>query len=233
MSSALILNSLLKTGSTVDATTTGSNQTLTLPTKFLHILTNASLVSISDVGVPSSDSQFFVLTNATGNSITIKNTDSATTDILTGTGADLSLADDASVFFAYDSNATRWRIIGGSGGGGSSTPTLFGSTGSPRSIVAATGIVSGSSHMSTTDSDQIIFVVGNSAGENDVSSNPQVSNGTVVGQKMKIVGTSDTNYVKLETGTGLSLNGDWLSFSGSSIDLFWNGTVWSECARRD
>lgn len=234
MSDSLILDSLLKTGQAVDAATTGSNQTLTAPTKFLHTLTNASLVSISDVTAPASDCQFFVLTNATGNTITLKNTNSVSTDILTGTGADLDLANNASVFFAYDQNADRWRIIGGSGsGGGSSTPTLYGSTGTPRSVVAATGITTGASHMSAVATKQIIFVVGSISGESDISANPQITNGTIVGQEMRIVGTSETDYILLEDGNGLSLNGSWNSFNNRTLDLYWNGTVWSEFSRRD
>lgn len=108
---------------------------------------------------------------------------------------------------------------------------IFGSTGTPRSVVAATGIVSGSSHMSTTAMVQTIFVEGSISGESDVSANPQVENGTVVGQIMHIIGANDANYIKLETGNGLRLNGEWFSYSGAVLSLLWNGTVWTEIGR--
>jgi len=47
------------------------------------------------------------------------------------------------------------------------------------------------------------------------------------------VGTSDANYILLEDGNGLSLNGPWYSYNNDTLDLYWNGTVWSEFSRRD
>lgn len=112
---------------TVDSSTTGSNASLT-PIKFNHKVTNASLTSIRDFLSPSS-SQFFVLTNDTGAAITIVNDNAASTRIQTGTGADLNLANGASLFVAYDTDDSLWRVVGGSGsGGGTFTLNAIGSS---------------------------------------------------------------------------------------------------------
>ncbi|MFM6929055.1 MAG: hypothetical protein ACKOX6_11365, partial [Bdellovibrio sp.] len=125
-----------------------------------------------------------------------------------------------------------WDVAAGGSGGGSSAPTLFGSVGSPRSIVAATGITSGASHMSTTALVQEIFVVGSVANaECDISATPQITAGTIVGQEMNIYGTSDTAPVVLDDGTGLKLNGTCKLYAGSMICLKWDGSVWRERSR--
>lgn len=212
----------------VDASTTGSGQSVASTNSILKV-TNASLTSINNISSPT-DGKLLVLINGTGNFITLTNNSGGTAAnrIITGTGADITVLNSASVFLVYDSAASRWQVVGGSGGG---APQLYGSTGSPRSIVAATGIVSASSHMSTVAAEQIVFVVGSISGESDVSANPQIEAGTIIGQKMKIVGTSDSDFIKLESGNGLYLTGDWYSYNNQSLDVWWNGTVWTESGR--
>lgn len=214
----------------VDSSTTGTGASLAI-TKSFTVVSNASLVSINNI-TTAANGRFLILKNSTGVTITLVNDSGGTAAnrIVTGTGSNLTILDKASVILIYDNNATRWQVVGGSGGG---TVTLYGSTGSPRSVVSATGITSGASHMSTSVSDQVIFVVASTAGENDISANPQIEAGTVVGQKMTIVGTSDDDFIKLEDGTGLSLAGPWYSYDKKSLDVWWNGTVWTERSRRD
>lgn len=223
-------NTLIELVQAVDSTTTGSNQSLAITNSFM-VVTNVSLVSINNI-TTAANGRLVILKNGTGSTITLVNDSGGTAAnrIVTGTGNDLTVLDKASVILIYDNNASRWTAVGGSGGG---TVTLFGSTGSPRSIVAGTGITSGSSHMSASVSEQIIFVVGNSAGENDISANPQITAGTIIGQKMNIVGTSDDNFIKLEDGTGLDLSSPWYSYNKKVLKLYWNGSVWSENGRRD
>ena len=230
MTGNLNLHSMLSLQSEVDSTTTGSGQSLTLTRSYI-ILTNAGLVSVNNISTHL-NGRIVIIKNDTSATITIINNSGGTAShrIITGTGSDLTMLAGSAVILAYDGNANRWQVVGGSGGGSS---TLFGSTGSPRSVVAATGITSGASHMSTTASKQIIFVVGSVAGESDVSASPQITAGTIVGQEMRIVGTSDSDYILLEDGTGLSLNGPWYSYNNDTLDLYWNGTVWSEFSRRD
>lgn len=99
---------------------TGANATLTAPSTKIIRLTNASLTSLD--GIPAgSQGQQVTIINATGNSVTINDNTGATAAnrLLTGTKAALSLKDEASLIFEYDSTETRWMCIGGTGGGGS------------------------------------------------------------------------------------------------------------------
>ena len=114
------LDKLVTTTEQIDAATTGSNATVVSITSIVVQITNASLVSIDGVSAPSNN-QIFVLKNKTGVAVTLNNETGATTAnrIVTGTGANLVLANDASVILAYSTADSRWQIVGGSGGGGS------------------------------------------------------------------------------------------------------------------
>lgn len=61
-----------------------------------------------------------VLINATASSISVLNDQGASSSIITGTGGDLTLAAGASIILLYDATSLRWRVVGGSGSGGSS-----------------------------------------------------------------------------------------------------------------
>lgn len=111
-------------------------------------------------------------------------------------------------------------------------PEIFGSLGSPRSIVSATGIVAGSNHMSVDATNQVIFVKGSIAGENIISANPQISDGTVVGMLMYILGADNSNYITLNHGNNLVLNGPWSSNNNNSLTLMWQGSDWTELNRK-
>lgn len=69
--------------------------------------------------------QFVVLVNKTGSSVQVADEDSgagASSRILTGTGGAITLQNNASLFLAYltdNSAASRWNVIGGTGGGNS------------------------------------------------------------------------------------------------------------------
>ena len=112
----------------------------------------------------------------------------------------------------------------------SASPTIFGSRGTPRSIVAATGITSGASHMSTTAVNQKIYVQG-SGGAVTVTANPAISAHTIDGAEMKICGRDDTNTVTLTNGNGLSLNGSVTLGADDCITLSWDTTNYVELSR--
>jgi len=128
-------------------------------------------------------------------------------------------------------SAGLWKTAAGGGGGAT---LVFGTRASPRSVVIATGVTSGAAHMSTTTAAQTIYAIGSIAGENDITANPQIQAGTVVGQRMRIIGRHNDNYIKLENGTGLDLDGasPWYSLVGNLLDLEWDGTNWYEAHRR-
>jgi len=102
----------------VDSSTTGANADVSAPTVGTIIFTNASLASIRNIGAGVTG-RVLVIKNSTGATITIINDSGGTAAnrIVTGTGGNLSLLNTACLFLVYDGNATRWTVIGGSGGG--------------------------------------------------------------------------------------------------------------------
>lgn len=112
--------------------------------------------------------------------------------------------------------------------GTNSIRTAVGSPSSATAIVGASGLTwSASNGMRQT-----IYVAG-SGGAVTVSASPPITAGTVSGQEIRLVGTSDTNTVTFENGSGLSINGSVELSDDSSIDLEWDGSQWRECARSE
>lgn len=96
---------------------------------------------------------------------------------------------------------------------------------SPQIITASVGIPA------TSDQRQLWFVA-SSGGAQTVTATPQIQAGTIIGQELYLQGTSATNYIRLQDGNGLSINGPIDLTNNGSILLVWNGSVWSEITRR-
>gem|GEM_PF-2416867 len=89
---------------------------------------NTSLVRLAGssaqtiTGIASgADGKILTIINAGLNIATLVNqstSSSAVSRIITGTGNDLFIYPDATVILTYDSGASRWRVLGGSSGGG-------------------------------------------------------------------------------------------------------------------
>lgn len=101
---------------------------------------------------------------------------------------------------------------------------VTGSRASPVNITAAGGIAPAGKW------EEIIFVQGN-AGAIDITANPQIAAGTVVGQTLLLIGRGNT--LKLDDGTGLSQNGSITLDADDMIAYFWDGTNWTELYRKD
>ncbi|HAM88683.1 MAG: hypothetical protein US83_C0003G0077 [Candidatus Falkowbacteria bacterium GW2011_GWC2_38_22] len=101
-------------------------------------LTGASAQTIDTIA-GGTDGKVLTIVNAGANSATIKDSSTASgtvaNKIYTGTGADMTLAADASLLLIYDSGASRWRVVGGSGSGGLG--------GSSIQTISSTGNISG------------------------------------------------------------------------------------------
>jgi hypothetical protein len=111
-----------------DSSLSGSAVTLSsIPSPIIR-LTNASLVSLTGIIASESGANGGVLTliNATGVDLVVLNNQGATASerILTGTDDDIDLAPDSCLLLKYDVTSDRWRIIGGSGAGGSAVITV-------------------------------------------------------------------------------------------------------------
>ena len=157
-----------------------------------------------------------------------------------GTGSSLSGLTAEDVILGSSSTALKRLGVGSNGqvltvSGGAvawatPAPTVFGSRGTPRNIVAGTGITSGAGHMSTTATQQTIFIQG-SGGAVTVTANPRIEAHTVVGATMTLIGRDNTNTVTLGNGNGLELNGDVTLGASDTLTLMWDGSVYVEIAR--
>jgi hypothetical protein len=110
------------------------------------------------------------------------------------------------------------------------TPQVFGTRQTGRSVVAGTGITSGASHMSTTAARQLVFIASSTGSPNTITANPAIEAGTIVGQSLRLCGTSDTASVQIDNGNGISSNGSrefgkddcceyaWLGSDGTTSD---------------
>lgn len=105
-------------------------------------------------------------------------------------------------------------------------PVVVGSQAAPSAIVAGTGVP-----FSGTVIDNTIFIQG-SGGAVTVTANPRVAVGSVVGQRLWIIGCSDTDTVTMADGNGINLNGSIVFQQYTALLLTWNGSVWVEVSRR-
>jgi len=111
----------------------------------------------------------------------------------------------------------------------SATPTIFGSRGTPRSVVAATGITTGASHMSNSAAIQDIYVEGSAAGDNVCAT---ISDGTIDGQRMTIIGRNNSNTLTFDnTTTNVVVNGSITLGADDILTLRWDSDSWTEISR--
>lgn len=103
---------------------------------------------------------------------------------------------------------------------------VSGSRASPNNIIAGTGI-------SYSAANETHVYVQGSGGAVTVTANPRIAAGTIVGQKMLVIGRSATNTLTLANGNGLSLQGNITLTDDDNLYLYWDGTNWSEISRRE
>ena len=129
--------------------------------------------------------------------------------------------------------ASNGQVATANGSGGvtyvspvSVAPGISGTDASPTIVTAGAGVVfSGSLYAN--------YYFLSAASAITVSATPQITAGTLVGQKLIIITKSATNTITLADGNGLSLNGPWVGGLDSSIELVWNGNAkWVEVSRR-
>lgn len=111
-------------------------------------------------------------------------------------------------------------------------PVVLGSFGSARVIDPAVGFTTSAGHYDNNSMNVFVFCAGLNTGDNDISASPQIEAGFADGALLTIIMVSATNFITLENGTGLRLNGTWTANNqGDSIQLIWDGTVWNELSR--
>lgn len=192
----------------------GSNATLSLPTKTIVRLTNGSLVSIEGITAPAHQ-QVVAVFNLTGVELIILDDQGATTAnrILTGTQSDFTFLIDAAILLIYDSTSQRWRMLGGGGSG--SAPLRLVST------------FSGTSVTPTDEGDETFLYTGGSAQTFDANGFGTLSLLTE-GKRITLMGSDDTDTLYLtesDASDGYLMNGDCTLYRGSTIEFEYNATL--------
>jgi hypothetical protein len=204
--SQLVLAKYLAMTMQVDSTTTGANQAITPTTTFIK-LTNASLTSINNIVGGTDKCKLLLLKNAVGGILSIVNDTGGTASdrIVTGTAANIDMEDLSTLLLAYDSDANRWTVVGGSGGGSGSANTVTDDltlTASDTLAITVAGI-------------QTWRVQGNAAAIS-LSNTPFGTTPPADGGIIHLIGNSDTNSVTLNYNDAA----DGCIGNFSSIELF-------------
>jgi len=106
------------------------------------------------------------------------------------------------------------------------TPTLV-----PQGTVAAPLNIGTSGITPTSNARQVAFLK-STGGHVTVTANPQIAAGSAIGNELVLIGQDDTDYITLNDGNGLYLNGAVDLKAKSSIWLIWDGALWNEISRR-
>lgn len=115
--------------------------------------------------------------------------------------------------------------------GAFNAPSVSGTRAAPNSIVAGTGISLTTLFGATNKIKMLAFVQG-SGGAVNISANPQIQAGTIIGQELTLIGCHAANTVTLEHGDGLIMNGPYTLDAERMIVFTWDGTIWVERNRQ-
>jgi Collagen triple helix repeat (20 copies)/Chaperone of endosialidase len=196
-----------------DFTTTGTTNNADFGNASLIRLTGASAQTITGIA-GGSDGELLTIVNAAAQAATITNNDAgslAANRIRTGTGANVTLASDASISLVYDSGASVWRVVGGTGGSGG---------GASYSNVDVSNLATGGS-------------IGSAATTVDVGTNFNI-NQTTAGQALTIPSPTNTTATKgkvitiTNIGTvDFTIGINTIKTGGKSTAFVWSGTSWN------
>lgn len=168
-------------------------------------LTDNGLVSIAGFE-PAAFNRWMIVNNTTGNDVDLLNLGTVTTadQIITGTGADLTLANEASILLFYDVDQGFWKVVGGTGGGGAVSYQEV-----PAGTVNGTNAVFGPlTYLPTDDNSVLVFVNGVAR---VLGTEFTVSGGTITFQPGFIPQPAQSVYV-------------WYSTEGTPVTPVLNGT---------
>ncbi len=214
-------------GLETDSTSTGVNAVLGSFTTILKKVSNSFLTSIGAMSAPSGV-QIGVVVNGSGHDITIINEESSLTAanrILTGTGADLVVKSGASIWLAYDTGSSRWRVIGGSGGGGSARVVL-GTLAAPVTITNGNGFAPAYDSLDLSAENQTIYCKGNTPdGIEKLTSGTIIYQHPIMGSEVTLFGASDADQIQIEPSSLLRINGTIVLRKGTTITLISDGVI--------
>lgn len=107
-----------------DNSSTGTLNDVSTSGKSYFSFTGGSATTVTGFA-NGADGKLLYILNKTGSQLTINNNDSASVAanrILTGTGAPISIENNASLVLIYDAVTALWTVVGGTGGGSSGLP---------------------------------------------------------------------------------------------------------------
>jgi hypothetical protein len=207
-------------GAAADISTAGPDVTIAAPAVLVNNLTGA-LTSLAGI-TATTGVQPLILVNKTGFELQVSDESSAATAanrILTGTGNDLAFANDASLWLVYDLTSSRWRVVGGSGGGGSS-----------RYISSLIDVgIENTIAISNTALDQVIYVQGDLSLPGSLS--PTVPFAVVSGSipdtcRVTLVGMSDEYSVSIPGyATAAIIGWDIVLGRGDTVTYQWVNSI--------
>lgn len=214
------LQGSLRYGLAVDSTTTGAAQSIS-PTRIIHVLTNISLTSINNIANPA-EGKMHVIVNKTGAAIKITNNSGGTAAnrIDTGLGYDLYVQPNGCFTAIYNSNQSRWNIVGAQ---------IVGLVSQAAQSIAAAGIIS-----LLQVPREVVYIQG-SGGPQTANASTPFPNGTIPNQELEVIGLDNTNTVTVLFGGNVHSNGDVEFRQYTSRKYIWYSTnsVWIEVAKRD
>lgn len=182
------------------------------------LMTGATaLNSLADPG----DGKHMLLVNGNTVPISIVNNSGGTAAnrIITGTGTNVWLSPGYSVLAVYDATASRWRLTG-------LNPALL-------PVAAAT--VAGSGTIVVGGGIRQFLRVAGASGAQTVDTTTGMTAGTVDGQEVRLMGTSDTDTLTITVAGNMAPNGSITLGAGDIIDFMWDATnsVWREVSRSE
>ena len=146
------------------------------------------------------------------------------TGIFAGLVSDLaklkSLAAGIGVAISEDGETITISAPGASGG-----LSVYGTPSVPEVIDPSVGVL-------TNAVQRQMIILRSTSGAQVVTANPQIEPGTSIGQEMILRGTSATNYIVLQDGSGLNINGNINLNANSSLYMVWDSINWCEISRR-
>jgi hypothetical protein len=125
-----------------------------------------------------------------------------------------------------ETNAANSAIAAAASAAAAATPNIVGTFAAPYACIAGTTVpFTGIAYMNKK------YIKG--TGGVDMSANPQIAAATNEGQTLRLIGTSDSDTVLFEDGTGLNIQGAWLAEANRVLDLDWDAgrSLWVETSR--
>jgi hypothetical protein len=201
-----------------DYTTTGAQNNVSLGTVSAVRYTGAGTATFTGIVAGSNLSgQLLLLHNASGSVLTLSNQSASSTAanrIITGTGADLAVANDSSVGLQYDGTASRWRVTGGTAGASSAIVLISTQTASNSASLQFTALpttyntlwLNCTGLLVSADGNYILPLIGEGAGPTWETGAHYTVNDTVNGSIGGLTGESSTTWASLLGSTSAALS---------------------------